>query len=319
MTLHSETTPAPAAARPGGTEGAAAPAPPAAGGPHRKGLRRRPPGRRRGLPRLAFLSVVTIGMLVPLYVLVVNAFKDQQDILENPFGLPSGGPTFSHLNEVLHDSQFNIVRGYAVTLLFVVCVNVLSVVLAGPAAYVIARSSRRRYRALMVFFLAGTFIPGQVLVIPVVYVLKTLGLMGTVRGFVLFETVLTLPFSIFLYAGYIATIPRELDQAAAVDGAGPVRTFWRIIFPLMRPVVATMVILNTFSVWNDFVNPQIILGPGSGLHTVTTGVYAAVSQYQTDYTVVFPTLLLAIAPLLVFFVFMQRHIISGLTAGATRG
>ena len=78
--------------------------------------------------------------------------------------------------------------------------------------------------------------------------------------------------------------------------------FWSIVFPLMRPAVATMVILNTFSVWNDFVNPQIILGPGSGLYTVTTGVYAAVSQYSTDYTVVFPTLLLAVAPLLVFFV-----------------
>ncbi|MDW6065872.1 carbohydrate ABC transporter permease [Streptomyces sp. FXJ1.4098] len=266
-----------------------------------------------------FLGAVSVLMLVPLYVLVVNAFKSQQQILTDPFGLPDGGGSLQYLERTLDSERFDMVRGYAVTLLFVVCVNVLSLVLAGPAAYVIARSTRRRYRALMLFFLAGTFIPGQVLVIPVVYVLKTLGLMGTVRGFVLFETVLTLPFSVFLYAGYIATIPRELDQAAAVDGAGRIRTFWRIVFPLMRPVVATTVILNTFSVWNDFVNPQIILGPGSGLYTVTTGVYAAVSQYQTDYTVVFPTLLLAIAPLLVFFVFMQRHIISGLTAGATRG
>ncbi|GAB2964506.1 carbohydrate ABC transporter permease [Streptomyces pseudoechinosporeus] len=290
---------------------------PAAVAPKTPVVHKRP--KRRGRVRLLFLSVAALVMLVPLYVLVVNAFKSQQDIVTDPFGLPSGGPSLTYLEKVFQNEQFDIVQGYAVTLLFVVCVNVLSVALAGPAAYVIARSSRRRHRALMLFFLAGTFIPSQVLVIPVVYVLKTLGLMGTVRGFVLFETVLTLPFSIFLYAGYIATIPRELDQAAAVDGAGRIRTFWQIVFPLMRPVVATMVILNTFSVWNDFVNPQIILGPGSGLYTVTTGVYAAVSQYQTDYTVVFPTLLLAVAPLLVFFVFMQRYIISGLTAGATRG
>ncbi|MFI1966428.1 carbohydrate ABC transporter permease [Streptomyces pathocidini] len=308
MTLHSEL--APPATTPPPED-----VPPAQGGPVP------PPGgarSRRGIPRLAFLLAVTALMLVPLYVLVVNAFKEQQDILADPFGLPADGPTLEHLAKVFSNPQFDIVQGYAVTLLFVVCVNVLSVALAGPAAYVIARSARRRYRALMVFFLAGTFIPSQVLVIPVVYVLKTFGLMGTIQGFVLFETVLTLPFSIFLYAGYIATIPKELDQAAAVDGAGRMRTFWRIVFPLMRPVVATMVILNTFSVWNDFVNPQIILGPGSGLHTVTTGVYAAVSQYSTDYTVVFPTLLLAVAPLLVFFVFMQRHIISGLTAGSTK-
>lgn len=275
--------------------------------------------RRRGLPRLLFLCVVTVFMLTPLYVLVVNAFKPQEEILAHPFGLPAGALTTRYLSQALRNPHFDIVRGYAVTVLFVVAVNALSVVLAGPVAYVVARSPRRRYRLLLLTFLAGTFIPSQVLVIPVVYVLKTLGLMGTIRGFVLFETTLTLPFSVFLYAGYIGTIPVTLDQAAAVDGAGRLRTFWKIIFPLMRPVVATMVILNTFSVWNDFVNPQIILGPGSGLYTVTTGVYAAVGQFSTDYTVVFPTLLLAIAPLLVFFVVMQRHIISGLTAGATKG
>lgn len=280
---------------------------------------RRRTRRRTGLPRAVFLGLVALFMLTPLYVLVVNAFKPQEEILANPFGLPVGALTTRYLSRALHNPQFDIVRGYAVTLLFVVAVNVLSVALAGPVAYVIARSPRRRYRLLLLTFLAGTFIPGQVLVIPVVYVLKTLGLMGTIRGFVLFETALTLPFSVFLYAGYIGTIPATLDQAAAVDGAGRLRTFWKIIFPLMRPVVATMIILNTFSVWNDFVNPQIILGPGSGLYTVTTGVYAAVSQFTTDYSVVFPTLLLAIAPLLVFFVVMQRHIISGLTAGATKG
>lgn len=279
------------------------------------------PGRA-GVPRTVgrwvLLAVVAVVMLTPLYLLVLNAFKDQQDILASPFGLP-GGLTIDHLVQAWSNPRFNIAKGYAITILFVVLVNVFSVFLAGPAAYVIARSTKRRFRVLMLFFLAGTFIPSQVLVIPVVYVLKTLGLMGTIPGYVMFETTLTLPFSIFLYAGYIRTVPTDIDQAAAIDGCGRYRTFWQIVFPLMRPVVATMVILNTFSVWNDFVNPQTILGPSSGLYTVTTGIYAAVGQYQTDYTVVFPTLLLAIAPLLVFFVIMQRHIISGLTAGSTKG
>ncbi|MEV0069143.1 carbohydrate ABC transporter permease [Amycolatopsis sp. NPDC050768] len=290
------------------------PPPPAAPAPPKRAGR----DPLRLVLRALVLLVVAVVMLVPLYLLLVNAFKDQQDILADPFGL-SGGLTLDHLGAALQNPRFSIVKGYAITVLFVVLVNVFSVLLAGPAAYVIARSTKRLFRVLMVFFLAGTFIPSQVLVIPVVYVLKTLGLMGTIPGYVLFETTLTLPFSIFLYAGFIRTVPRDLDQAAALDGCGRIRTFWRIIFPLMRPAVATMVILNTFSVWNDFVNPQTILGPSSGLYTVTTGIYAAVGQYQTDYTVVFPTLLLAIAPLLVFFVIMQRHIISGLTAGSTKG
>jgi raffinose/stachyose/melibiose transport system permease protein len=277
------------------------------------------PIKIRGAGRIAFLVVTSVLMLVPMYLLVVSAFKSQQDILTHPFSLSPDLLTTEYLQKAWTNPDFNILKGYAVTALFVVSVNVLSVALAGPVSYVIARRTERRYRVLLLLFVAGTFIPSQVLVIPVVYTLKFLGLMGTIPGFVLFETTLTLPFSIFLYAGYIMTISSSLDEAAAVDGAGKHRIFWSIVFPLMKPAVVTMVILNTFSVWNDFVNPQIILGPGSGLYTVTTGVYAAVSQYSTDYTVVFPTLLLAVAPLLVVFVLLQRHVISGLTAGATKG
>ncbi|WP_329480094.1 carbohydrate ABC transporter permease [Kribbella sp. NBC_01484] len=277
------------------------------------------PMRTKGVGRVVFLVVISALMLMPLYLLVVSAFKSQQDILTHPFSLSPDQLTTEYIRKAATNPDFNILKGYAVTVLFVVSVNVLSVALAGPVSYVIARRSERRYRMLLLLFVAGTFIPSQVLVIPVVYTLKYLGLMGTIPGFVLFETTLTLPFSIFLYAGYIMTIPASLDEAAAVDGAGKHRVFWSIVFPLMKPAVVTMVILNTFSVWNDFVNPQIILGPGSGLYTVTTGVYAAVSQYSTDYTVVFPTLLLAVAPLLVVFVLLQRHVISGLTAGATKG
>lgn len=277
------------------------------------------PLRTKGWGRITFMVVTSILMLVPMYLLIVSAFKSQQDILAHPFSLSPDQLTTEYLRKAATNPDFNILKGYAVTILFVVSVNLLSVALAGPVSYVIARRSERRYRMLLLLFVAGTFIPSQVLVIPVVYTLKFLGLMGTIPGFVLFETTLTLPFSIFLYAGYIMTIPASLDEAAAVDGAGKHRVFWSIVFPLMKPAVVTMVILNTFSVWNDFVNPQIILGPGSGLYTVTTGVYAAVSQYSTDYTVVFPTLLLAVAPLLVVFVLLQKHVISGLTAGATKG
>lgn len=273
---------------------------------------------RRAL-RITFLALTALVMLAPAYLLVINAFKDQADILAHPLALAPEMMTFDHLVAAWNNPDFSILKGYAVTVMFVVLVNVFSVALAGPVAYVIARSRRRRYRALLLVFVAGTFIPSQVLVIPVVYTLKFLGLMGTIQGFVLFETTLTLPFSIFLYAAYITRIPESLDEAAAIDGVGRMRTFWRIVFPLMRPAVVTMLILNTFSVWNDFVNPQIILGPSSGLYTVTTGIYAAVGQYSTDYTVVFPTLLLAVVPILLVFVILQRHVIGGLTTGATKG
>ncbi|MCO8277765.1 carbohydrate ABC transporter permease [Actinoplanes sp. TRM 88003] len=264
-------------------------------------------------------ALVALIMLVPGYLLVVNAFKSQDDITGNPFGIPFDRLSISYLTATLSDPNYSLVRAYLVTALFAIAVNVLSLAVSAPAAYVIARGTRVRHRALLGLFLLGLFIPSQVLVIPVIYVLKFLGLMGTVTGFLLYETTLTLPVSMFLYVAYIKTLPRELDEAARVDGAGPIVTFWRVILPLMRPAVATAVVLHTIGVWTDFVNPQIILGPGSALYTVTTSVYAAIGRYSTDFTVVYPNLLMAVAPVLIFFVLLQRNIVSGLTAGATKG
>jgi len=265
------------------------------------------------------LALVALVMLVPLYIMVISAFKPASDILLNPLGFSPDSFTFDYLVRAATSERFNVIGAYGITLLFVLLVNLFCILLAAPAAYVIARGRSKWHLALLLLFVSGLFIPGQVTLIPVVFVLRMLGLIGTIPGFVLFETALTLPISIFLFAAYLRTVPRDIDEAASLDGAGKIRAFWSCIFPIMRPAVATIVVLNSISVWNDFVNPQIILGPGSGIYTVTTGVYAAVDQYSTDYTTVFPTLLLAIAPALIFFILMQRHIIGGLVAGATKG
>lgn len=269
--------------------------------------------------RIAVLSLFGLFMLVPLYLLVSNAFKSQQDIIGSPFGWPAGGFSFDYVWEALTSPDFNVVRSYGITIFFVVAVNLLTVLICGPAAYVIARGVARRQRVLLLVLLTGLFIPGQVLLIPVIYVLKTIGLMGTIPGFLLFETTLTIPITVFLFVANIQTIPRELDEAAKIDGATRIGTFWRVIFPLMRPAVATAVILNAIGVWADFVNPQVILGPSSGIYTVTTGIYAAISKFSTDFTLVYPNLLLAVIPIIVFFILMQKRIVGGLTSGAIKG
>lgn len=265
------------------------------------------------------LGLFALVMLAPLYLVIVNAFKPESAIRQRPFSAAPGLLSTDYLRAALSSPDYNIVKSFGVTVMFVVLVNVLSLALAGPAAYVIARGTRRWHKGMLLVFLAGLFIPGQVLVIPVIYVLRFTGLMGTIPGFVLYEATLTLPLSMFLFVGYIKSIPRELDEAAQIDGAGRLRTFWQVIFPLMRPVVVTAIVLHTIGVWTDFVNPQIVLGPTSGLYTVMTGVYSAIGLHTTDLSVVYPTLLLAIAPVLVFFVIMQRKIVGGLTAGATKG
>lgn len=267
--------------------------------------------------RTAVLVLFGLVMIVPLYLLVSNAFKAQQDIFGAPFTFPHGA-TLQYLVRAIQSPTFNVVGAYAITAFFALAVSVIGLAITGPAAYVIARGKASRHRLTLVILISGLFIPSQALVIPVIYVLKTVGLMGTVPGYLLFEASLTIPVNLFLFVSYIQTIPGELDESARMDGATRWGTYWRIIFPLMRPVVATAIILNTIGVWGDFVTPQIILGPSSGIYTVTTGVYAAISKFTSDYTTVYPNLLLAVAPMLVFFVLMQRRIAGGLTAGAVK-
>jgi raffinose/stachyose/melibiose transport system permease protein len=265
------------------------------------------------------MVVLAAVMVLPLYLLVTNAFKTQRDIIASPFGVPAGGFTLDNIVAAATSTDFNVLVAYVTTTLLVVVVNILSVLVTGPAAYAIGRGTRRAHRVVLLILLAGLFIPSQAIVIPVIYVLKTIGLMGTLPGLVLFQTALTVPTTLFLFVAYVQSIPRELDEAARIDGASRIGTFWRVIFPLMTPAVATAVVLNSVGVWSDFVNPRIVLGPGSGVYTVTTGVFAAVSKYSTDFTVVYSNMLLAVAPVIVFYVLLQKRIIGGLTSGAVKG
>lgn len=268
--------------------------------------------------RITTLSLIGIVMLAPLYLLVINSFKSQQDILARPFSflVPL---SWRYIWAAITAPTYNVPREYLVTAAFVVAVGILCLIITIPAAFAIARGTERWHRVVMLILLAGLFVPGQAVVIPEVYVLRGLGLIGTVPGFLIFETTLTIPVSVFLFAGYISSIPRELDESASIDGASRLRILTGVIVPLMRPAIATVVILNAVGVWVDYVNPAIILGPVSGIFTVTTGMYAAMTQFTTNFTEVYPNLLLALVPIFIFFIFTQRHIVGGLTSGALRG
>jgi raffinose/stachyose/melibiose transport system permease protein len=269
--------------------------------------------------RSGAVAILSVAMLVPLYIVVVNAFKPQQEILLTPLGIDFGTATTEFLKAAWVNTNFPVLEGYAVTLFLVAACNLVAIGVSVPTAYVIARTPTTIFRLLLMFFVAGMFIPAQIIVVPAIFVLKALNLMGTVPGLVLFMSSTMIPFTLFIFTGYIRMLPRSLDEAAAIDGASRHRVLWFILFPLMKPIVATAFILNALSAWNDFVSPQLILGPGSQFKTITTGVYAAVSSYTTNYEVVFPTLLLAVTPILVIFVLMQRHVMSGLSAGAVKG
>jgi raffinose/stachyose/melibiose transport system permease protein len=274
--------------------------------------------RLRGLGRHAVLIGVSLWFVIPAFMVVVNGFKRNSLIILSPLAPPSPETfTLANFSKALSDPTFDLFYAYAFSTLLCGVVVVLVVVFGAGLSYWIARRNDRWSRWIYLGLLGGLMVPPQVLVIPVVKLLDAMGLLFTFPGLVVYDVALYLPFTAFVYVGFVRTLPRDLDEAAAIDGAGLIRTFWRVIFPLMKPATTSLAVLVILFVWNDFINPQTILG-GSG-YTVTTGIYRAVGIYSSDFGQVFAFIQLAAAPMLVLFFFAQRYIVGGLTGGSVTG
>lgn len=268
--------------------------------------------------RHVVLVIVAGFFIVPFYMVAVNAFKPRQMVVADPLGLPIGDAfTLDNFERALGDPTIDLMYAYGFSAVLAAMVVVMTIGLGSSLSYWIARRDDRRARVIYVGLLAGLMVPPQVLVIPVVKLLDAMGLLFTLQGLVIYDIAIYLPFTAFVYVSFVRTVPRELDEAAAIDGAGALTTFWRVIFPVLRPATASLVVLLTVFVWNDFINPQIILG-GAGAYTVTTGIYRAVGIYSADFGQVFAFIQLAGAPMLALFFFAQRYIVGGLTGGAVK-
>ena len=153
---------------------------------------------------------------------------------------------------------------------------------------------------------------------PIVRVLQATGLMSTLQGLILFNVGYYIPFGVFVFTGFIRSVPVELEESAAMDGANRFQIFWRIVFPLLRPATASVLIFLGVWIWNDFLDPLIILGPVGGT-TVTVGVYRALGEHQSNYGQLFGLMFLAALPVVVFYFLLQKHFVKGLTGGAVKG
>ncbi|MGV9384143.1 carbohydrate ABC transporter permease [Nonomuraea jabiensis] len=264
------------------------------------------------------VSIVVAGaFFLPLYLVVANVFKHGPDITASP-AAPPIPPTLDNLTQALtrpdHLFWNGLINSVSVTLLSIVILTVVSAMLG----HYICRTPSRFARITLLVLLAGLMIPPQVILVPVTQVLNLTGLMGTISGLVLFNVGYYVPFGVFVFSGFIRAIPVELEQAASIDGAGPFGTFWRVVFPLLRPATASVLIFLGVWIWNDFLNPLIILGPAGGT-TVTVGVYRALGQFQRDYGDMFGLMVLSALPILIFYFALQKHFVKGLTGGAVKG
>ena len=253
--------------------------------------------------------------LAPLYIAVVNSVKPYSEIIKSPLSLPK---QFTLDNFVEAYQTSNMLELYKNSIVITVSSVSLLILLTSMAAYIIARRKGKGYKGLYIYSLAGIMIPPVVTLIPSIKTLSTLHLLYTMPGLLLFYAGTYFSTTIFLYVGFIKTIPASLDESAFIDGAKPFTTFFRIIFPLVKPCTATAVIFLGMWIWNDFLNPMYILGFRGG-KTITTGIYNAIGAYTSMWNLVFANVMLASLPIIILYLSMQKLFMQGLTSGAVKG
>lgn len=272
-------------------------------------MRRRLTPARLG--RELIMVVVALLFAFPVYVLVTISLKAPRDVARAPLA----PPTTVHLDSYLTAWTEGELGQAMVNSLVVAVLSVGLLVLFGSAAaYVLARRLSRLSLGLYLLFLLGLMVPLQLSMIPLYELMQRANLLGTYTSLIIFHIGHQMPFTVFLYAGFIRALPREYEEAALVDSATPFQAYRKIVFPLLRPITGTVVILTGISVWNDFLVPLLYVG-GSEQRTLPVAIFSFRGEFSTDWGVIFAGMVLAIAPILVVYFLLQKYIIRGFASG----
>lgn len=263
----------------------------------------------------ALAAVLTLITLLPIFYMLVMSVRTRTEISEAPLAFP----------QQLHLDNFSQAfagmrywQSLGNTLLVTVLATALVVVMGSLAAYPLSRVRSRISTATYALFVLGLTIPGFAGLTPLYLLMRHLHLLNTYAGAVLLYAVGNLPLAIFFYTGFLRAIPRELEEAAAIDGCTPLQTFRFVVFPLLGPVTGTLAMFVTLSVWNDLLTPLLFLSR-DGQQTVMLSAFRFVGTYGIDPTKLFPACVLGVLPLLIMFFILQRSIVSGISAGAVKG
>ncbi|MEU4155278.1 carbohydrate ABC transporter permease [Actinoplanes sp. NPDC026670] len=272
---------------------------------------------RRAPLRLLAATIVTVLFVAPIYLMLVNAFKSQPDILRNPVSLPLP-PTLDNLTQALTRPDRLILLGLRNSLIVVACSVALLVPLGSALSFWLSRRTGRAKAVILFVLAAGLMIPPQVTLLPTIRILTWLGLDHSYPGLILSNLGGGyLSFAVFVYVGFLRSVPDDIVQAARLDGASGLRIWWQIVMPLVRPATATVVIFLALWIWNDFLNPLFILGPLQG-QTITTGLYLTIGQYSVDYGQLFGIMFLAGILPVIGYLTVQKQFVAGLTAGSAK-
>lgn len=261
--------------------------------------------------------IVILLFLSPFYIVIVNSLKTPLETAENALSLPS---VFSLDNFKEATQKISFTRALINTLVVTVTADVLIVLCASLSGHAIARNSGKHwyFSFLDRIFLSSIMIPFQVIMIPVYKLFKGMGLINNLLGMIIILTGISVAYATFLYVGFIKSIPLELEEAAKIDGCSQFKAFWVIVFPLLKPITATVAALHAMWLWNDF-NISLILLQKDKVRTLTIKQFYFFSEYSSDYNMAFAAAILGMIPVLIFFLLMQKYLVGGITAGAVKG
>ena len=264
---------------------------------------------------VSFVLFITVFVL-PFIFILLTAVKNPQESALLDFSWPTEWQFVQNVRDVIQERDYLLVTAFInSTIITVVSVTGL-VILGAMMAFVLQRRKNKWTIVINAVILSGLIIPPAV--VPTIYVMQELSLFKTLHGLILVEIAYGLAFSVLLFQAFISTIPRELDDAAVIDGAGPLTLFFRIVLPLLKPIIITVVVIQTVFVWNDFQSALYFL-PGDENATVQLTLYNFQSQYNTETNLLFMDILLITVPPLILFMFFQKRIVAGVTAGSVKG
>jgi raffinose/stachyose/melibiose transport system permease protein len=271
--------------------------------------------RRTALEIVAILAALVV-FVVPFVFMFLTSVKTEDQSADLSFSWPTSWPIVQNFKDVLSARNYMLLTAFKNSLILTVVSVAILVVLCAMVGFVLQRRPGPLASLVNLLVLAGLIIPPAV--VPTIWVLQSLGLFKTLPGLILVEVAFNMSFCVLLFRAFVATIPRELDEAAIIDGCSGFSLFFRVIMPLLRPVTITVIVVSTVAIFNDFVNPLYFL-PGDENATVQLTLYNFLSQFSTQYNLLFMNIVLITIPPLIMFIFFNRKIVSGMTAGAVKG
>ena len=262
------------------------------------------------------LGLLSAVVLLPVYYLIVTTFKTSAEAAGAPMALPESFDFKGYINAF---ERMQYPRAFGNTLVITVCSVTGIIICASMLGYALNRKAERKWaKAGFLFILSGMLFPAQMSILGLYKLIQGLNMMNKLSAVILINIAANMAYAVFMFKSFVSTIPVELEEAARIDGAGTMRTFWTITFPLMKPIVATITILDALTLWNDFMTPLYFF-LFFEKDILLQEIYRNVGQFSTDWTSLFQMLVLGALPLLVFYLFMQRFIIGGVMSGSVKG